>query len=405
MALRIVTASSNVARDNHWEIPSGSSTPVRTLLLEHQRIQPAYSNDFSNAVYTKEQTTTTGSMAGITAPDGTQTAWILRETIANNVHGIVRESSTTSNSNWGFGVFVKPLNRYHIRLYVYGDSGTAGYVHFDLNSTGSYTISNGSATITSARMEDYGDGWWKLSTFWRIPAFGTQQAYLRMCTDTSTVSYVGSTGSGAYIWGWNTQDSSGTNYPTSPISSYISSSATTATRENEFLTFLSQSGAPQESTIYVRGISVAPASNGGSSIVQLGTYALSNAMLGIRANASQVIGYFDQAGGTVEVTSTTTSTTVLSPGNQVELLLQFSGSRQVQLFHTIASGSIVTSSLSSAAAGSMPTAWGASPSLNDIQLAQSRAASNPNLSFAYQNILVAKGMKSMQEMRNLAGVI
>lgn len=401
MALRIVTASSNVVRDNHWEIPSGSSTPVRTLLMEHQRIQAAYSNDFSNAVYTKEQTTVTASMAGITAPDGTQTAWFLRETTANNVHGIVRESATTSNSNWGFGVFVKPFDRYHARLWVYGDSGTPGYVHFNLNSTGSYTIVNGNATITSARMVDYGDGWWRLSAFWRIGSFGTQQGYLRICSSSTVDSYVGSTGSGMYIWGWNTQDVAGTFYPTSPISSYISSSANTASRQDEFLTFVSQSGAPQESTIYVKGISIAPASNGGSSIVQLGTYALSSPMLGIRANASQVIGYFDQTGGTAEVTSTTTDTTVLNPGHQVELLLQFSGSKQVQLFHTIGGGSIVTSSISSAAAGSIPSIWGVD---NNIQIAQSRLASNPNLSFAYQNILVAKGMKSMQQMRTLAGI-
>jgi hypothetical protein len=409
MALRIVTASAGVPRDNHWEIPSGSTTPVRTLLIEHGRIERAYSNDFSNAVYTKESSTVTGSIAGITAPDGTETAWIVRETTANDEHGLIRESTQGSNAFWGFGVFVKMFNtRSHVRLYVFGDSGTPGFVHFNLNDTGSFSISNGSGNIVSARMQDYGDGWWRLSTFWRIASFGTQQAYLRICQDENTVTYVGDTAEGMYVWGWNYQDgASGTlGSPNTPVASYISSSTTDVTKQPDFISFPSQSGAPQDSSVYIRGMMIS--TTGGGAVIQLGSNGASDANAGIRRNGTTGFAeaFLDTVGTGTLVTSTeSTDATLLNPGNQIELLMHISSSRQVQLFHTKAGGSVVTSSISAVSTGAFPTAWGGnSPPFNDIRLCLPKGTSQEIMSFAYQNVLIVRGLRSMEEMRTFAGI-
>lgn len=410
MALRIVTASANIPRDNHWIIPSGSTTPVRTLLLESGRNQPAYSNDFSNAVYTKEGSTVTGSIAGITAPDGTETAWILRETTANSVHGLVRESSQGSNSNWGLGVFVKVFNtRTHARLYVYGDSGTAGFVTFNLSGSGSFTITQPSAgAINYARMQDYGNGWWRLSAFWRMPAFGTQQGYLRVCQSDSVVSYAGNTTEGLYVWGWNDQSTSGPfndliGSPNAAVTSYISSSATAAYRYTDNMSFLGQTGTPQELTIYVKGIPLSFANLG--YIILLGDNQLPNAKAGIRRTTTGFAqAVFDAEGSADEVGSTAGDTSLLTPGNQVELMMHMSSSKQIQLFHTKNGGAVETSSLSPVSPGTFPPAWwGAVETQNNLFLAQG-TDSAPGISFAYEKVLIVRGKRTMEEMRTFTGI-
>lgn len=109
-----------------------------------------YSNDFSNAVWTKENATV---VQNATAPDGTATAWTLTNNTTNGQHRIYFDLFST-NSSGVRSIFVKAGSADFVGI---SSSGTDGSV-FNL-STGVKVSDYGSAV---GSITNLGDGWFRI---------------------------------------------------------------------------------------------------------------------------------------------------------------------------------------------------------------------------------------------------
>lgn len=403
MALQIGYVGSNVPRDNHYEIPNGQTVPVRTLLMEQRKGNHTYSNDFSNAAYTKD-----GSTVAITAetndPEDAGNAWLVSETATTGVHEIRRAHYTGSNSSWGWSVFVKPKNRTFVRMEGYGGSGTPMRVTFNL-SDGTYVESAGSGVINSVRMIPYANGWYRICVHWRIPSFGNSTAYLKLGSNSTTFSYAGNTGFGLYVWGWQADDFNGdgsVNYRDAPATSYIPTVASGVYRAHDALSFPIDF-TPQDLSIYMRGVFIGIATSAlvRPTLVQLGLFGLPNFNFGMRLNGSRIEAYFDNIGGTAEVVSQS-ATGVALPGNQIEAVLHYThATRVVRITTCVGYGTIVAATPSASAGGTSPANWE-----NPVLIINgNNTITDRTMSVGYQNVVVAREIRTMEQMRQLAGVV
>ena len=154
-----------------------------------------YSQDFSNAVWTKSNVTiTTGANI---APDGTQTANIIQVTTTATTSVLQSSSGSGSASGNTFSTYVKIGNQanafnffalYNITTATTLISGTLNF------STGVFSYSVGS---TGASVVSVGNGWWRLSltATTGISAGNTLSCYVGAGGNSQTA------GNFFYIWG------------------------------------------------------------------------------------------------------------------------------------------------------------------------------------------------------------
>jgi hypothetical protein len=167
------------------------------LLLEPQRSNELqYSEDFSNAYWTKLNTTFE-SNANI-APDGNTTADAIYESSATGEHQVRRNSFSFSSSNpqYTFSVFAKYNGRNKFNLYSNNQSQFAINVNFDLEL--GVIASEVSGT---GKIEDYGNGWYRCSATGTCSSSGTSNVTIRFRDDSNNTTYAGDIGRGVYIWG------------------------------------------------------------------------------------------------------------------------------------------------------------------------------------------------------------
>lgn len=200
------------------------STPAvyydgKTTAMAEQNLL-TYSQDFSNAAWTKYKASITANTT--TAPDGTATASALVENnenfqhlaYRNNVANIVSTGSIATMS-----IYAKANSRSWINLNLY--DGTNHLTWFDLtNGVVGTNASGNTAVITSV-----GNGWYRCTisrTIANAAIFGVEYG---ISPSDNTYSYTGDGTSNIYIWGAQTeQRSSATAYTattTQPITNYI----------------------------------------------------------------------------------------------------------------------------------------------------------------------------------------
>jgi len=161
------------------------------LKLEPQRTNlVTYSEDFSNAYWNKSDSSITSNAA--ISPDG-----------ALNADKLVENTSTTSHHLYGniaaavgvytFSVFVKKGEREYV--YLYSDAVGKGK---------SFNLANGTidadiiAAPTSAKIDDYGNGWYRCS----MTITANSGAFrIGNCLANGNFSYQGDGTSGVYIYG------------------------------------------------------------------------------------------------------------------------------------------------------------------------------------------------------------
>ena len=167
-----------------------------------------YSEDISNAQYSRALLNTTGTPAYIdveTAPDSTLSGDKIIENTANGSHQVARGSGTRINgTDYNISVYLKQGERTKV-LVLSQISGTLQSCEVDLtNGTTSNNTFSTTPTVTSVS-----NGWYRFSV--TATANGTASVsagiVVRLSNGTAT-SYTGDGTSGAYVWGFQLSQTS-----------------------------------------------------------------------------------------------------------------------------------------------------------------------------------------------------
>jgi hypothetical protein len=182
-------------------------------------------------------TRVTGSTSAFLAPDGTFTANALSPTSANVFHGLYSNSSTQntyiSGTIYTQSAFFKQgtgvAGRYVQLTYTGGGQFTQnGYANFDLQ-LGTVAVVSGTSADTNraARIENYGNGWYRCSFTATCNAAGNGIGVLPVLVNASgntrAQSFAGVTGD--ILYGWGAQLETG-----SVATSYIPTTTAAVTR-------------------------------------------------------------------------------------------------------------------------------------------------------------------------------
>jgi hypothetical protein len=179
-----------------------------------------WSEDFTNATYTKIGVTATGNTT--TSPDGTTNADSILEIATGGTHESWQRASMTSGQLYTQSCFLKANGRNRVVMQIFDNATQYASAIYDL-STGVVVASVGTATIQSM-----GNGWYRCTITGTSPATGSGYCVLGLCESTYTnssvmPSYSGDASKGVYWWGFQVENSS---YPTS----YIPTTSASATR-------------------------------------------------------------------------------------------------------------------------------------------------------------------------------
>lgn len=205
------------------------------LLLEPQRRNDvSYSDDFSQWTNTGSETTDTAEAA--ISPDGSLNATKLQEANSSfGYHRLTQSITASSGTDYALSFFAKKGTQKYVQLLLINTSNseTASKV-FDLeNGTLGETIINGSATLQDAKIEDFGNGWYRCTIIAQLPTapntfrINLANAATGNTTNLGMVQYTGDSNGNIYIWGAQLEAGS---YATS----YIPTSGSAVTRSAEF---------------------------------------------------------------------------------------------------------------------------------------------------------------------------
>jgi hypothetical protein len=211
----------------------------RGLLIEEARTNLlTYSDDWSNAAWTKGGTTVSANATA--SPDGTTSADKLAEDVTTGTHSTTSPTvALTSGVAYTTTVYVKAAERSWIALqYDSGAFGTSPTAYFNLGTGTVGSAFNGAIhTIRNA-----GNGWYRCSITATATVSANSTARIYLATGDNAASYTGVTGNGAYLYGAQLEAGAfATSYiPT--VASTVSRSADVATMTGtNFSTWYNQS--------------------------------------------------------------------------------------------------------------------------------------------------------------------
>lgn len=195
------------------------------LLLEDAATNSlTYSEQFDNAAWTKSNATISAN--AINSPGGTAIADKLVETATTAGHEVSRIGVILIGQVMTFSVFVKAAER--TQFAIKGSnlaSNGGGTVIFNL-LTG--TILSNGVTFGSAEISNVGNGWYRCSVTFSATA-SSNQSVVMMPAVSGSVTYLGDTSSGLYIWGAQLETGS-------KATSYIPTAGSTLTRSADVVT-------------------------------------------------------------------------------------------------------------------------------------------------------------------------
>ena len=155
-----------------------------------------YSEDLSNAVWTKGGTSITTNAT--TAPNGTTTADKLVELATTEQHQSY-QSIAVQAGTYTFSVYLKQAGRIYASVYPQGSSMNA-VVTVNL-STGVIVSATG-ATYVSSSIESVGDGWYKVNATLTTTANNLAcVVYLSNVSGGQSPTYTGNGTDGIFVWG------------------------------------------------------------------------------------------------------------------------------------------------------------------------------------------------------------
>lgn len=148
-----------------------------------------YSDDFSNAVWVKAASTGTASAA--TDPEGGTTASKVAEDNTNAAHN-VSQAMVVGAGALAFGVLVKAAERAFVRLRI--NNGTDGNLAIAVFNLTTGVVVSGTGTIKALL-----NGWYWCSVA-GTATIADSSVFVDLSSDGTTFSYLGTTGSGVYLW-------------------------------------------------------------------------------------------------------------------------------------------------------------------------------------------------------------
>jgi hypothetical protein len=191
------------------------------------------SEEFDNVAWIKGFTTVTANAT--VAPDGNTTADKLAEDNTNNTHYAYQDVSFVATSGIGtaFAVYAKAVERSWVYLAVYSTSpGTTAGAYFDLTNG----VIGGVAAGYKAYIQKAANGFYRCAVT-STAVSSTYRSLIAICTGDGGTSapstYIGTTGSGIYIWGAQGEVN---NYHNG-ISSYVPTGGGSASRGSDSLQF------------------------------------------------------------------------------------------------------------------------------------------------------------------------
>jgi hypothetical protein len=207
----IETVNANIPRLDYLD----STCPK--LLLEPQRTNSFLrSSEFDNAYWSKLSLTVTAD--SVTAPDGTTTADTLN-CVATAFNLIRRNITLTSGSTYTASLFVKKNNYRYFALHFYTGGGISLYNFYDFDTN---TVNNTNIPSTPLKVENYGNGWFRLSITNTI-ASAFPNLDFGYCTSTGSLAPIPAGTEKYYAWGAQVELGSS-------VSSFISTTTATVTR-------------------------------------------------------------------------------------------------------------------------------------------------------------------------------
>jgi hypothetical protein len=208
----IETVGANEPRIDYKDDAKGA------LLLEPSRSNlTLYSEDLSNSYWQKQNGSITSNV--IASPSGIENADLFTENTSTSDHAIFDVVSYfVSGTTYTISFFAKSNGRTKLEL-ASANSGTCPTGRFDLEAK----TANATNTSFGAKIEDYGNGWFKCSVSRVASNSGQDLPYYATAINFGSLSYEGDGTSGMYLWGMQTEVGS---YATS----YIPTSGSAVTR-------------------------------------------------------------------------------------------------------------------------------------------------------------------------------
>jgi hypothetical protein len=208
------TTRLNLARVDYKDNINGS------LLLEPQRTNlVTYSEDFSNAAWTKSGATITANAT--TSPDGTTNSDSFIGNGSNAEHSILQSLSFIGGTTYTISFYAKKNTNNFIQ--VVGASSAFGanvWANFDLNSG----VVGSVGSSTTAKIQNVGDGWYRCTAIAAaIATTSTNIVMFLINSSTSSRAESNSLSTSVYLYGAQTESGS---YSTS----YIKSEGAATTR-------------------------------------------------------------------------------------------------------------------------------------------------------------------------------
>jgi hypothetical protein len=178
------------------------------LLVEESRVNSIVQSNYFSVTWATIAATLAGSAA--TGPDGTTSAFSIKETTASSAHVLLENSvaKPASALPYTFSIYVNnSLNVNYVTLR-FDDSGTVNYVYAVYNLVaGTVSLAASAAggyTSPGATIQNIGNGWYRLTltATTNTATILRPQFYLNSVNDqTFSPSYVGNASIGAYIFG------------------------------------------------------------------------------------------------------------------------------------------------------------------------------------------------------------
>lgn len=176
---------------NHCTFKPSTGRPV--LSARYNLL--TYTEQFDNAVWPK----TASTVAATVAPDGSSTAWAIKDTSSTADHFVTSYVGTQPTQSWTFNLWLKAGSQRYARVHLY--NATAGVVcdtFFDLQNDGQ-VVSGGAGVTWTITPGD--NGWIQFSGVTTAITGGASHGIYIYAANTAPKSvYLGDGSAAIYVW-------------------------------------------------------------------------------------------------------------------------------------------------------------------------------------------------------------